>query len=442
MFANGAWPRVVSRETMHTIWECIEFIGNTLVFFIAGLIFGNICLSRKDHITIIDYGYLLLLYVAVTMVRLLMILVLWYPLNKTGTPITWKEALIMTWSGLRGAVSLAMAIIVDLEPGVDKRMGSRIMFHVGGIAALTTFINATTVAGLLRLLGLSKASELRKRMLTEIEGKMALRAKDLFDAQIRAPDDVRFDGANADIVRMMVPALSKSVPSGLMSRAAEGQPADVSEIQERSWLHLYREVFLKIVQNHYWDAINDGIISRHSHLARTLLHSTNAAMDRSHQGLCDWDLIEESTNRKPSWLTRFHTGESLSSEQLHLHIIYGCLSFLDAHHRAQEEVPAYFQSASGVNEALLVQVEQQINIESTQECQRALQQLQALPVEKVTLAKSKMLARRLLNLQIDEVQFLKSKGVIAEMEASELEHNVHEAIRHLLSTPPHVWLQK
>merc|ERR1719428_1982679 len=75
VFANMAWPRIVSRETMHTIWEAIEFIGNTLIFFLAGLIFGGICVSRSEHITLVDYGYLLLLYVVVTIIRLMMIAV-------------------------------------------------------------------------------------------------------------------------------------------------------------------------------------------------------------------------------------------------------------------------------------------------------------------------------------------------------------------------------
>merc|ERR1719428_90280 len=73
VFANMAWPRIVSRETMHTIWEAIEFIGNTLIFFLAGLIFGGICVARNEHISLVDYGYLLLLYVVTTIIRAFMI---------------------------------------------------------------------------------------------------------------------------------------------------------------------------------------------------------------------------------------------------------------------------------------------------------------------------------------------------------------------------------
>merc|ERR1719265_2108570 len=150
-----------------------------------------------------------------------MIVIFWWPLNKTGTPIVWQEVVVMVWSGLRGAVGLAMAIIVDLEPNINKTMGSRVMFHVGGIAALTTLVNATTCSKLLSYLGLTKTPMLRAKMIEELEAKMLDRARALFEAQIQTPDDIRFDGANAEMVLSMVPSLSKPRPPV--------QPLDPSE---------------------------------------------------------------------------------------------------------------------------------------------------------------------------------------------------------------------
>merc|ERR1719443_1864220 len=102
-----------------------------------------------------------------------MVLLLWPFLNMVGAPITWKQAVVMVWSGLRGAVGLALAIIVDREPDIPTQMGSRLMFHIGGLAALTTIINATTSGPLLRLLDLTKTTELKQRCLTVIEADIA-----------------------------------------------------------------------------------------------------------------------------------------------------------------------------------------------------------------------------------------------------------------------------
>merc|ERR1740123_712558 len=58
-----SWPRFANRETMHTVWEMIEFVGNTLIFFLAGIIFGHCVLSRMRFIGRQDVGWLLFLYV-------------------------------------------------------------------------------------------------------------------------------------------------------------------------------------------------------------------------------------------------------------------------------------------------------------------------------------------------------------------------------------------
>lgn len=446
VFANMAWPRIVSRETMHTIWEAIEFIGNTLIFFLAGLIFGGICVARHEHIGLVDYGYLLLLYVVSTIIRAFMIVVFWWPLNMAGTHVSWEEVIVMTWSGLRGAVGLAMAIVVDLEPNINRQMGSRIMFHVGGIAALTTLVNATTASKILAILGLTKTPALRVRMIEELEAKMLDRARQLFESQIQQPDDIRFEGANAEMVRSMVPSLMKLRPPA--------QPIEPSEddrgVVERQRLRLYREVFIKVLQNHYWDAIHDGIIGRKAAISRILLDSTNAALDKCHAGLFDWDVVESRILADFSLLARVSArignvypfsklckSEAARRDQHVDRIVYACLSFLDAHHKAQEEVPHFFRGNE--EDPQTSRIEQQIHAESQRECQRAHQRLQLLPPDKVTVAKSKMLSRRLLNLQIDEVQFLKNKGVVADMEANQLEHHVYTAIRRLIYAPTKAW---
>merc|ERR1719281_1496045 len=97
-------------------------------------------------------------------IRALMVTIFWVPLNLAGRTIHWQEGVAMVWSGLRGAVSLAMGMIVDIEPGIDSRVGSQVMFHVGGIAALTLIINSVTSGPLLRILGLVKTDSEMSRV--------------------------------------------------------------------------------------------------------------------------------------------------------------------------------------------------------------------------------------------------------------------------------------
>merc|ERR1719217_424745 len=114
-----------------------------------------------------------------------MVALLWVPLRLAGGPVETKEGVVMVWSGLRGAVSLAMAIIVDLEPEIPTRMGSRVMFHVGGLAALTTLLNAPTVSFLLRSLGLTKTPKMKAWILSQFKAQMTEGTRKLLDEDVR-----------------------------------------------------------------------------------------------------------------------------------------------------------------------------------------------------------------------------------------------------------------
>ncbi len=61
----------------------------------------------------------------------------------------------MSWSGLRGALGMALGMVVEKgSPSGVKDHASKLFFYVGGIATLTLLINATTAKKLLVMLGL------------------------------------------------------------------------------------------------------------------------------------------------------------------------------------------------------------------------------------------------------------------------------------------------
>merc|ERR1719392_387790 len=86
--ASSAWPRLISRETLRTFWHSIEFVGNTVIFALAGLIFGGICFERRHIITMQDFLFLGVLWVLCTLIRAFMVAVLWIPLNRLGHSIS------------------------------------------------------------------------------------------------------------------------------------------------------------------------------------------------------------------------------------------------------------------------------------------------------------------------------------------------------------------
>merc|ERR1719160_341174 len=135
-------------------------------------------------------------------------------------------------------------------------------------------------------------------------------------------------------------------------------------------------------------------------------------------------------------LNRIHSLKGLSRHTMDTRTCFVVLSFLHAHTRAQEEVPQYF----GRTDSQLDYIWKKVNYESQQQCQLARQRLAALPRETVAIAKSKMLASRILAFLLDEVRYYQSKGVITEGMAKTLEERVHHMSRRLQVEPSRTWL--
>merc|ERR1719183_379322 len=116
------------------------------------------------QIEITDYLHLIVIYLILLVARGSLIflsrpVLQW--LSTDQAPVTMADAAVMTWGGLRGAVGLALAIQVynDRAPHVDTDVpqirvadGRRVLFYVGGVALLTTIINATTCPKLVNYL--------------------------------------------------------------------------------------------------------------------------------------------------------------------------------------------------------------------------------------------------------------------------------------------------
>ena len=106
----------ISPEVVHFLeefWEMLAYFGNTVVFVIAGVVMTY----RIDmtQITPFDWGVLLLLYVVSTLVRGTIVSMVWSFEQCTGRKVDWRDAVVTTWGGLRGAVGLALALMVFNE---------------------------------------------------------------------------------------------------------------------------------------------------------------------------------------------------------------------------------------------------------------------------------------------------------------------------------------
>eukprot|EP00055_Hartaetosiga_balthica_P009678 m.39105 g.39105 ORF g.39105 m.39105 type:complete len:1369 (+) comp6841_c0_seq1:103-4209(+) len=150
-----------SLHSTHTFWRMLTYHGNTLIFVFVGIVL----VLNNDFETISgrDWGMVIVLWLFLYLIRGAMMLVFALPLRWSGYNLTWKDGFVATHGGLRGAVSLSLAIAVSLGGGITGQgtgladvVQSKTLFYVGGCAFLTLIVNASTTSLLLRKLGLVK----------------------------------------------------------------------------------------------------------------------------------------------------------------------------------------------------------------------------------------------------------------------------------------------
>ncbi|MES1907427.1 MAG: hypothetical protein MHM6MM_000545 [Cercozoa sp. M6MM] len=139
---------------VHSFWEMVSYIANTVIFVISGVIIESKIFTAD--ITGTDAGLLVLLYLGIHVARAITI-ALFYPLMKRiGYGIVWREATILTAGGLRGAISLALALLTEGETSLDQTYRNKVVFHVSGIVCLTLLLNGIGIRQILAKLGMTR----------------------------------------------------------------------------------------------------------------------------------------------------------------------------------------------------------------------------------------------------------------------------------------------
>jgi Na+/H+ antiporter len=138
---------------LHQFWEMLAYIANTLIFYLVGLVIATQVHSARA----LDFLLIAIAWAGIVVIRFAVVFGFLPILNRVADRFTLAEATVMSWGGLRGAVSLALALIVSQHPGVDPLLGQQILLATAGFVLLTILVNGSTTARLLRAFGLDRA---------------------------------------------------------------------------------------------------------------------------------------------------------------------------------------------------------------------------------------------------------------------------------------------
>eukprot|EP01064_Diplonema_japonicum_P016319 TRINITY_DN24324_c0_g1_i1.p1 TRINITY_DN24324_c0_g1~~TRINITY_DN24324_c0_g1_i1.p1 ORF type:complete len:1253 (+),score=220.87 TRINITY_DN24324_c0_g1_i1:54-3812(+) len=152
---------------LHGFWGILVFMANTVIFSLAGLIVSKKAFS---DISASDYGWLLLMYLIINAVRAVVLLVLSPILRKFRYKLDMNNGALVTWGGLRGAVGLALVLIVENDQDIacsHPHLGPHFIFFGSGIVILTLVVNGISTGYLVKRLGLADIPTTRKKAMSD-----------------------------------------------------------------------------------------------------------------------------------------------------------------------------------------------------------------------------------------------------------------------------------
>jgi NhaP-type Na+/H+ or K+/H+ antiporter len=142
------------QPSLASAWRITTYFVNILIFTVTGLILARSFIGAATSISSKDFGYSIVLYIILHIGRVLTIIILYPLMERTGVHLSWKDCIILAWSGLRGSMALILVLIVSLDTAIDSVTRNRFLFHVSMIVLLTLVINGTSCKFLVKLLGL------------------------------------------------------------------------------------------------------------------------------------------------------------------------------------------------------------------------------------------------------------------------------------------------
>ncbi len=147
------------RLSTETFWEYIVFALNSLIFLLMGFAINLTLLWKLFPIVLIAYG-------SVLIARFFVVTGTWGIFRPTNYKFPFSWSIIMTWGGLRGALSMVLAL--SIPNSFD--MKELIVTLVFGVVLISIFIQGITMSPLMKILGiLPPVSKLKNYELLKTE---------------------------------------------------------------------------------------------------------------------------------------------------------------------------------------------------------------------------------------------------------------------------------
>lgn len=236
-------PRIAPdvNRFMQEFWELATYMANTLIFILVGVV-----IALQVQATLMDFVVLVLVYIGINLIRMAMIAIFYPVMKRSGYGLSKREAVILCWGGLRGALGLTLALMVSYTLPIPEAVRQQVLFLTAGIVTLTLTVNATTIGWLLRRLGLTRVSSAKTYLNYTIHKQLCDNAEKYYR---ELQQNEALQAADWDKVATFLP-----VP----------EAAPVGPVQTQDLMADIRLRILDKERTRYWQLYEKGIVSSDS----------------------------------------------------------------------------------------------------------------------------------------------------------------------------------
>jgi len=256
---------------MQDVWEQLAFWASSLIFILASLLVPKMLMNVGGH-------DLLLLAVLVTAALAARALVLFglLPLLSylhLSQRVGHRFKTVIVWGGLRGAVTLALALSVTENPAIKPELQRFVAVLATGFVLFTLLINGTTLRLLIRMLRLDRLSPLDQ----------ALRDQVLALSRAKVADAAEKIGVSYNFPAQLVEDIAKSYAQSASAAAAPAtEKAVIDEYGEQAQMLLG----LVALANHERDLVRRHFAERSisGRIVEQMLANVGRIVDRTRAG--------------------------------------------------------------------------------------------------------------------------------------------------------------
>lgn len=175
---------------LQSVWQQIEFLASTLIFVLAATMIPGLVPDLRWS----DAAMLAVVVLATLLARAAVLYGLMPLLSAAhlSQGVSASHRAVILWGGLRGAVTLAMALSVVENPQIPQEYAKLVGVLATGFVLFTLFVNAPTLRPLIGLLRLNRLTPVEAALR---ERTMAIASGSVVSSLARISHDFGFEGA-------------------------------------------------------------------------------------------------------------------------------------------------------------------------------------------------------------------------------------------------------